>query len=178
MKDIEHRAVASRLKGLQEAVEGTSHGASARMARRLRIKQARWHRFMYPEISPLPVALLESRRRTQWDSPSATNTMEAGEAESFIKLITPSLNRGFAVILSAGFTRAISICGKVALLGVVSLGGNSSAFVASDHAAAIPPNRPMKLRRFSSGRDADFIARPPHRTVRAAFPHTAPTSGV
>jgi hypothetical protein len=24
-----------------------------------------------------------------------------------------------------------------------------------------------------SGRDARFIARPPHRTVRAAFPHTA-----
>ena len=29
-----------------------------------------------------------------------------------------------------------------------------------------------------SGRDARFIARPPHRTVRAAFPHTAPTLGV
>ena len=28
-----------------------------------------------------------------------------------------------------------------------------------------------------SGRDASFISRPPHRTVRAAFPHTAPTSG-
>src|SRR6476469_6813653 len=27
-------------------------------------------------------------------------------------------------------------------------------------------------------RDVRFIARPPHRTVRAAFPHTAPTSGV
>ena len=30
----------------------------------------------------------------------------------------------------------------------------------------------------SRGRDARFIARPPPRTVRAAFPHTAPTSGV
>ena len=29
-----------------------------------------------------------------------------------------------------------------------------------------------------SGRDVRFIARPPPRTVRAAFPHTAPTSGV
>src|SRR5262249_12574531 len=29
-----------------------------------------------------------------------------------------------------------------------------------------------------SGRDVRFIARPPHRTVRAAFPHTAPTLGV
>ena len=25
--------------------------------------------------------------------------------------------------------------------------------------------------------DVRFIARPPHRSVRAAFPHTAPTSG-
>jgi len=28
-----------------------------------------------------------------------------------------------------------------------------------------------------SGRDADFIARPPHRSVRAAFPHTAHSAG-
>jgi hypothetical protein len=31
--------------------------------------------------------------------------------------------------------------------------------------------------RFCSGRDVRFIARPPPRSVRAAFPHTAPTSG-
>jgi|SRR6516164_490127 hypothetical protein len=30
----------------------------------------------------------------------------------------------------------------------------------------------------SSGRDVRFIARPPPRTVHAACPHTAPTSGV
>jgi len=35
----------------------------------------------------------------------------------------------------------------------------------------------MNSRLLSSGRDVRFIARPPHRTVRAAFPHTAPTSG-
>ena len=29
-----------------------------------------------------------------------------------------------------------------------------------------------------SGRDARFTARPPPRSVRAAFPHTAPASGV
>ena len=40
------------------------------------------------------------------------------------------------------------------------------------------PTSVMNLRRASSGRDVRFIARPPHRTVRAAFPHTAPTSGV
>ena len=28
-------------------------------------------------------------------------------------------------------------------------------------------------KKIGSGRDARFIARPPHRTVRAAFPHTA-----
>ena len=32
--------------------------------------------------------------------------------------------------------------------------------------------------RWCSGRDVRFIARPPPRSVRAAFPHTAPTSGV
>src|SRR5262249_6290863 len=46
----------------------------------------------------------------------------------------------FEVIRSAGFTRATSICGNVALLGlVISIGGNSSAFAASDHIAATPP---------------------------------------
>jgi hypothetical protein len=40
------------------------------------------------------------------------------------------------------------------------------------NAAAAPPMSVMNSRR-RSGRDARFIARPPHRTVRAAFPHTA-----
>ena len=48
---------------------------------------------------------------------------------------------------------------------------------ANGHAAA-QPSSVMNWRRFGSGRDVRFIARPPHRTVRAAFPHTAPTSGV
>ena len=52
------------------------------------------------------------------------------------------------------------------------------ARAASGHAAVAPPSSAMKSRRFSSGRDARFIARPAHRTVRAAFPHTAPTLGV
>ena len=43
--------------------------------------------------------------------------------------------------------------------------------------AAAPLSSVMNSRR-CSGRDVRFIARPPHRTVRAAFPHTAPTSGV
>src|SRR4051812_25571288 len=33
-------------------------------------------------------------------------------------------------------------------------------------------------RRRSSGRAVHFMARPPPRSVRAAFPHTAPASGV
>ena len=46
----------------------------------------------------------------------------------------------------------------------------------SGHATA-PPSSVMNSRR-CSGRDVRFMARPPPRTVRAAFPHTAPTSGV
>jgi hypothetical protein len=45
------------------------------------------------------------------------------------------------------------------------------------HATAAPPSSVMNARR-CSGRDVRFIARPPHRTVRAAFPHTARTSGI
>ena len=44
-------------------------------------------------------------------------------------------------------------------------------------AITAPPSRTMASRR-RSGRDARFIARPPPRSVRAAFPHTAPTLGV
>jgi hypothetical protein len=51
------------------------------------------------------------------------------------------------------------------------------ARAASGHVAVAPPMSVMNSRR-CSGRDVRFIARPPHRTVRAAFPHTAPTSGV
>jgi hypothetical protein len=49
---------------------------------------------------------------------------------------------------------------------------------ASGHVAVVPVSSEMKSRRVRSGRDVRFIARPPHRTVRAAFPHTAPTLGV
>ena len=40
-----------------------------------------------------------------------------------------------------------------------------------------PPSSVMNSRR-CSGRDVRFMARPPPRSVRAAFPHTAPASGV
>ena len=46
------------------------------------------------------------------------------------------------------------------------------ARAASGQVAAAPPSSFMNVRR-CSGRDVRFIARPPHRTVRAAFPHTA-----
>ena len=40
------------------------------------------------------------------------------------------------------------------------------------------PLTKLRHQQTGSGRDVRFIVRPPHRTVRAAFPHTAPTSGV
>src|SRR5215203_3876354 len=46
------------------------------------------------------------------------------------------------------------------------------------HAGASPARNVMNARRLRSGRDVRFIARPPPRSVRAAFPHTAPASGV
>jgi hypothetical protein len=68
----------------------------------------------------------------------------------FIRSIRSSLNRTFGGIRSTGFTRGTSICGKVALLGfVISVGANSSAFAATDHAAATPANRLMNSRRFT-----------------------------
>jgi Berberine and berberine like len=59
--------------------------------------------------------------------------------------------------------------------GPASPGGCARA--ASGHVAAAPPSSVMNSRR-CSGRDARFIARPPPRSVRAAFPHTAPALGV
>src|SRR5262249_25185849 len=69
--------------------------------------------------------------------------------KSFIRSIRPSLNRRFGGGLSTGFTRAISICGKVAVVGSVTrIVADSCACAASDHAAAIPPNRLMNARLF------------------------------
>ena len=51
------------------------------------------------------------------------------------------------------------------------------ARAASGHANAAPPSKAMSSR-LRSGRDVHFMARPPPRSVRAAFPHTAPASGV
>ena len=62
-------------------------------------------------------------------------------------------------------------------------GGNVTGFAAccaraaSGHAAA-PPRSVMNSRRRSRGRGRELPRAPPHRSVRAAFPHTAPTSGV
>jgi hypothetical protein len=51
-----------------------------------------------------------------------------------------------------------------------------SARTETGHTIDAPPRSVMTSRR-RSGRDASLIPRPPHRTVRAACPHTAPTSG-
>ena len=55
---------------------------------------------------------------------------------------------------------------------------SSWACAANGHRRRAPPTNVTNSRRFSSGRDVHFMARPPPRSVRAAFPHTAPASGV
>lgn len=49
--------VADRLRLLQAALEGTGYGAPARMAKRLGIKQPRWHNFLSGKRLSLDVAL-------------------------------------------------------------------------------------------------------------------------
>jgi putative tryptophan/tyrosine transport system substrate-binding protein len=56
---------------------------------------------------------------------------------------------------------------------VFAIGGNPVEF-----GLVTNLNRPSGSITGCSGRDARFTARPPPRSVRAAFPHTAPASGV
>src|SRR4029077_15204861 len=64
-----------------------------------------------------------------------------------IRSIRLSLSRRLGGIVSTGFTRATSICGKTAVLAlVVPIVADSCACTASDHAAAMPPNRLMNSR--------------------------------
>jgi hypothetical protein len=51
------QSVADRLRLLQAKIEGESYGASARMAKRLGIKQPRWHNFLAGKRLSLDVAL-------------------------------------------------------------------------------------------------------------------------
>src|SRR5258708_23196322 len=58
-----------------------------------------------------------------------------------------AVNRRAGGNVSTGFTRAISICGKVAVVAsVAGIVADSCACAASDHAAAMPPNKPMNSR--------------------------------
>src|SRR4051812_44678174 len=55
----------------------------------------------------------------------------------------------------------------------------TGAFLLPGFAKFVVIKKPAtKERAGSSGRDVPFMARPPPRSVRAAFPHTAPASGV
>jgi hypothetical protein len=84
--------------------------------------------------------------------------------------------------LCGEFARGHAAAG-LSLMGLVNE-GSSCGRPAHDH-WMISPSSGQHKRHYSpimiapcSGRDVRFITRPPHRTVRAAFPHTAPTSGV
>src|SRR5262249_3420374 len=113
-------------------------------------------------ISPPPVALVEGRRRGSGVSQAPPIACALERLKSFIRSIRLSLNRRFGGILSTGFTRAISICGKVAVVALFApIVVDSCACAASDHAKATPPNRLMNSRRF---------IRSPRRRGRAISP--------
>src|SRR6476619_3012725 len=77
--------------------------------------------------------------------PSALERLKA-----FIRSITSSLNRTFGGTPSTGFTRATSICGKLAVVPLVAgIVADSCAYAAIDHAAAIAPNSHMNSRRLT-----------------------------
>src|SRR5262245_34689323 len=110
----------------------------------------------------LPIALVEGRRRAYWYRPGATDGLTFDSLKSFIRSIGLSLNRRFGGNLSTGFTRAISICGKVAVVGSITrIVADSCACAASDHAAAMPPNRlmnsPRVIRLISSPSNGHFL---------------------
>src|SRR6266852_1291190 len=73
--------------------------------------------------------------------------------KSFIRSIRSSLNRRFGGLLSTGFKRATSICGKVPVGRIVA---DSCARAASDDAAANTPNRLMNARQ-----ETEFVPRHP-----------------
>ena len=63
---------------------------------------------------------------------------------------------------------------------IVALGSSSTAGAGASSTEATYPSRLMAelARRFPVAVGTRVISRPPHRSVRAAFPHTAPTLGV
>ena len=110
--------------------------------------------------------LLTARTRTPWNKGKLTGAKPPLRPKHVWAIRTRLMIQGRTRDL-AMFNVAID--SKLRGCDVVALTVNS-------HAAA-PPSSVMKARR-RSGRDVRFIARAPPRTVRAAFPHTAPTSGV
>src|SRR5260370_42588434 len=94
-------------------------------------------------ILPLPVALVEGRRRARCIPQAPPIAWALERLKSFIRSIRSSLNRRFGGSLSTGFTRATSICGKVPVGRIVA---DSCACAASDDAAANTPIRLMNAR--------------------------------
>jgi hypothetical protein len=78
-----------------------------------------------------------------------------------IKSIRSSLNRRLGGVLSTGFTRAILICGNIAVVALVARKvSDFCACATSDHAAATPTNRVMNSRRFTRSPRRRGLQRP------------------
>ena len=108
-------------------------------------------------ISPLPVALVEGRRRAQPGTPDSLGAREAKVLHQVNQIVAQSKIRRHPV---DRLHACISICGKVAVLASVArIVAASCACAASAHAAAMPPNRLMNSR---------LLIRSPRRISRPA----------
>ena len=94
-----------------------------------------------------------------------------------IRSIGSSLNRRLSGVWSTGFTRTVSIFGKVAVIASVArVVAGPCACAASDHAAAAPPNRLVNSRLMVSsiGDAAASRSRPRGASGRAWRPPLGP----
>ena len=108
-------------------------------------------------ISPLPVALVEGRRRAQWYPPSTTDSLRARKAKAAhqINAVIAQSKIGRRPV-DGFYARNFDLRGQGRGR---NFGRPPCACAASDHAAATPTNRLMKSR---------LLIRSPRRQSRAA----------
>jgi hypothetical protein len=119
-------------------------------------------------ISPLPVALVEGRRRARWYSPGPTDTLGARKAKVLhqvnqvvaqLKIRRHSVDRFYAHHFDLRQGRCAASVARIVA------DSCACACAASDHAAANPPNRLMNSRLLIRAPRC-LIAKVPERLLR------------